>query len=154
MSVFGTLLRAPSLVSHLNIRLAISAWSLFQSGLRHSFDAFLKRLGRRHACRMNLNWLSTATRNSLSDDSLCGHLRVPSQCRSRLKSKLQKVSKKWPLPEKKPKKCRAAYSSENVGRGSSCHHGGIDDGPRGQWCWTSWTFHVSPEEADNRSHVP
>ena len=44
---------------------------------RHNFDAFLKRLESRHACKLTLNWLGTATRNSLSDDSLCGHLRVP-----------------------------------------------------------------------------
>ena len=44
---------------------------------RHNFDAFLKRLGSRHACKITLSWLGTATRNSLSDDSLCGHLRVP-----------------------------------------------------------------------------
>ena len=44
---------------------------------RHNSDAFLKRLGSRHACKLTLNWVGTATRNSLSDDSLCGHLRVP-----------------------------------------------------------------------------
>ena len=44
---------------------------------RHNFDTFLKRLRSRHACELTLNWLGTATRNSLSDDSLCGHLRVP-----------------------------------------------------------------------------
>ena len=44
---------------------------------RHNSDAVLKRLGSRHACKLTLNWLGTATRNSLSDDSLCGHLPVP-----------------------------------------------------------------------------
>ena len=32
---------------------------------RHNFDAFLKRLGSGHACKLTLNWLGTATRNSL-----------------------------------------------------------------------------------------
>ena len=44
---------------------------------RHNSDAVLKRLGSRHACKLTLNWLGTATRHRLSDDSLCGHLRVP-----------------------------------------------------------------------------
>ena len=44
---------------------------------RHNLGAFLKRLGSRHACKLTLNWLGTATGNSLSDDSPCGHLRVP-----------------------------------------------------------------------------
>ena len=44
---------------------------------RHNFDAFLKRLGSRHACKLTLNWLGTATRNSLSGDSPGGHFTCP-----------------------------------------------------------------------------
>ena len=44
---------------------------------RHNFDAFLKRLGKRQPQELVRHWLGTATRNSLSDDSVGGHLRVP-----------------------------------------------------------------------------
>ena len=89
---------------------------------RHNSDTVLKRLGSRHACELTLNWLGTATRNSISDDSLCGHLPVPRQCRSRLNSKLQKIPKKWtPTSEglagsfrsKNTTTCSAAYSAES-----------------------------------------
>ena len=67
---------------------------------RHNSDAFLKRLRSRHACKLTLNWLGTATRNSSSNESLCGHVRAPWQCRSRLNSKLrQKTKKKTPTSE-------------------------------------------------------
>ena len=44
---------------------------------RHLFDALLQRFGKRQSQVLVRHWLGTATRNSLSDDSLCGHLRVP-----------------------------------------------------------------------------
>ena len=39
---------------------------------RLNSDAVLKRLGSRHACKLTLNWLGTATRNSSSDERLVG----------------------------------------------------------------------------------
>ena len=60
---------------------------------RHGFDAFLKRLGKRQPQELIRHWIRTATRHSLSDDSLCGHLRVERESRSRLNSKLQKMPK-------------------------------------------------------------
>ena len=44
---------------------------------RHNSDAFLERFGKRQSPVLVRHWLGTALRNSLSDDSLCGHLRVP-----------------------------------------------------------------------------
>ena len=44
---------------------------------RHNFDAFLKRLGKRQLQELVRHWIRTATHHSSSDDSLCGHLRVP-----------------------------------------------------------------------------
>ena len=38
----------------------------------HNFDAFLKRLGKRQPQELVRHWIRTATRHSLSDDSLCG----------------------------------------------------------------------------------
>ena len=43
---------------------------------RHNFDAFLTRPGKRQPQKFVRHWIRTAARNSLSDDSLCGHLRV------------------------------------------------------------------------------
>ena len=43
---------------------------------RRSFDAFLKRFGKRQPQELVRHWTRTATRNSFSDDSLRGHLRV------------------------------------------------------------------------------
>ena len=60
---------------------------------RHNSDAVLKRLGSRHECKLTLNWLGTATRNSSSDESLCGHLPVPWTVSTQLNSKLQKKRK-------------------------------------------------------------
>ena len=59
---------------------------------RHNFDTFLRRFGKRQPQELVRHWIRTATRNSLSDDSLCGHVHVPWQCRSRLNSK-RKVPK-------------------------------------------------------------
>ena len=62
--------QALSLVSMLNSAVATSVLSLCE-GISTYVDAFLKRLGSRHECKLTLNWLGTATRNSLSDESLC-----------------------------------------------------------------------------------
>ena len=45
-------------VSHLNVTWTISVWSLFQR-LLSSFDAFLRRPGSRHPCKLALNWIGT-----------------------------------------------------------------------------------------------
>ena len=42
-----------------------------------NFDAFLKRFGERQSPVLVRHWLGTTLRDSLSDDSLCGHFRVP-----------------------------------------------------------------------------
>ena len=44
---------------------------------RHNFDAFLTRAGKRQPKELVRHWIRTATRDNLSDDSLCGHSRVP-----------------------------------------------------------------------------
>ena len=44
---------------------------------RHNFDEFLKRLESRQPCKLTFDWLGRATRDSSSDDSLSGHLRIP-----------------------------------------------------------------------------
>ena len=43
---------------------------------RHNFDAFLHRFGKRQSQVLVRHWHGTATRNSSSDDGLCGHLCV------------------------------------------------------------------------------
>ena len=59
-------------------------------------DAFLKCFGKRQPKELVRHWIRKATRNSLSDESLCRHLRLAWQCRSRLNSKLTKKSKNGP----------------------------------------------------------
>ena len=49
----------PSLVPHLKVTWATSAWSLFHKSVRHNFDAFSRRLGSRHPCTVALNWIGT-----------------------------------------------------------------------------------------------
>ena len=67
------LVAAPSLVSHLNITLAISELPLLQTGFSPYFDAFLRRHGNRQARELVLNWIGTATRSRIAEDSACRH---------------------------------------------------------------------------------
>ena len=62
-------------------------------------DAFLKCFGKRQPQELVRHWIRKATRNSLSDEGLCRHLRLAWQCRSRLNSKLTKVEKWTPTSE-------------------------------------------------------
>ena len=79
--VIGFVVRCSACVQVVDVGMCVcgaacsARWGVLQR--RHSFDAFLKRLGKRQSQELVRHWIRTSTRNSLSDDSPCGHLRVP-----------------------------------------------------------------------------
>ena len=66
VSVFGSLLQAPNLVSHSNITLAISVLSIFQKGFRHISTQSSSALG-------NVRRIGTATRERIAKDRVSRH---------------------------------------------------------------------------------